>query len=181
MKLLILTCLVCLLLGSSCGSDDALQEITRTPPTTTPIPLPGSTAREQSRNDLINEAIRLAAAGCPGIDERLSGPPTRVLVALTNSAASGRLIKPEAELQSESGPGAIGAVTVWVVVVEGLSVPTFGDDPWDGANVRSFAFVLNFFIPEFTGCVVRDAPMPTKYRDPLGGAFDFEVLLEGRP
>lgn len=180
MKLLILMFSIWLFLASSCTRDEKPEIVVPIGPTTTPIPLPGSTAREQLRNDLVNEAIRFAAAGCPGIDEKLSGPPTRVLAALTNSAAAGGLVNPEADLQGESGPGG-GGVTAWVVAIEGSSIPVFGEDPWVGANIRTFIFVVNFFTPELTGCVVRDAPMPLGYKDQFRGGFEFEILLDARP
>lgn len=166
----------------ACGSDEALGVNVPMGPTTTAIPLPGSSVREQSRNEVANEAIRFATAGCPSIDEKLSGPPTRVLAALTSSRRAGHLVNPENNLhnlQGEVGPGASG-ITVWVVAVEGTSIPTFGEDPWDGANVRSFVFVINAFLPELTGCVVRDAPMPTKYTELFSGGFRFEVLFDGQ-
>ena len=150
-------------------------------PAMTAIPLPGASAREQSRNSIVNEAIRFATAGCPGIDEKLTGSPTRVLAALTNSGKADGLIGPESDFQS--GPEGIAGVAVWVVAIEGASIPIFGDDSRGDANERSFTFVARTSARELSGCVVRDAPMPTKYQIPscpLCGGFDFEVLLEGR-
>ncbi len=81
------------------------------------------------------------------------------------------------------GPGGSGAVTVWVVAIEGSSVPIFGEDPWDGSNVRAYFFVADAFNPRLTGCVVRDAPTPVEHSSsrvpvPGGGGFEFEVLLD---
>ena len=167
---------ICVTFFVACTTDEVSKPTVVALPTTTAIPLPGSLAREQSRNEIVNEAIRFATAGCPGIGERLSGHPTRVMAALTNSRAAGRLTNPEADFQDESGPGGIG-VTVWVLVIEGSSIPVFGKDPWDGTNVRSFVFVIRTGVRELTGCVVRDAPMPTKYKDLLVDGFEFEVLF----
>ena len=69
-------------------SNRALETVVPVSPTTTPIPLPGSLAREQLRNEFANEAIQFATAGCPGIDEKLSGPPTRILAARCNRKSS---------------------------------------------------------------------------------------------
>ncbi len=171
-------------LSIACTNDEMPEIATPVQPTSTPIQLPAASTIDQERNNLVNEAIRLATAGCPGIGERLSGPPTRVLAALTNSGATGGLTTGELlnpGSASIPGPGEGGGVTVWVVLIEGSSIPVIGEDPWGGANVRSFAFVLNAFQPKFTGCVVRDAPMPIIYQRPscpMCGRLKFEVLLD---
>lgn len=151
-------------------------------PAAAPIQLPSESSLDQQRNDLVNEAIPLATAGCPGLDERLSGPPTRILAALTNASYAGGLINHEADFP-QLGPGGSGAVTVWVLAIEGSSVPIFGEDPWDGSNIRAYFFVVDAFNPSLTGCVVRDAPLPMKYLSsrflvPGSGVIHFEVLLD---
>ena len=116
------------------------------------------------------------------MDERLSGPPTRILAAQTNSSIAGGLISHEADFK-QLGRGGSGAVTVWVVAIEGSSVPIVGEDPWGGSNVRAYFFVTDAFNPKLTGCVVRDTPTPLKYSSskvpvPGGGVINFEVLLD---
>ncbi len=167
---------------AACASDGLPEVAEPVITTATPIQLPFESDLDQQRNDIVNEAVRLAAAGCPGLDDRLSGPPTRILTALSNSSVAGGLINHESDFP-QLGPGGSGAVTVWVVAIEGSSVPIVGDDPWDGANVRAYFFVINAFVPRLTGCVVRDAPTPLKYSlskflVPGSGVIKFEVLLD---
>lgn len=167
---------------AACEGDGVPEVAAPEIPTATPIQLPFASSLDQQRNDLVNEAVPLAAAGCPGLDERLSGPPTRILAALSNSAIAGGLISHGAGFR-QLGPGGSGAVTVWVLVIEGSSVPIVGKDPWDGSNVRAYFFVLDAFNPRLTGCVVRDAPTPLKYSSsrvpvPGSGVIKFEVLFD---
>ncbi len=167
---------------AACASDGLPEVAEPVITTATPIRLPFASSLDQQRNDLVNEAIPLAAAGCPGLDERLVGPPTRILAALTNSAVAGALISSGAGFK-QLGPGGSGAVTVWVLAIEGSSVPIIGEDAWDGSNVRAYFFVLDAFNPRLTGCVVRDAPTPVKYSSskvpvPGSGVIEFEVLLD---
>ena len=167
---------------AACASDGPPEVVAPVFPTATPIRLPSGSSLDQERNDLVNEAIRLATAGCPELKERLSGPPTRILTALSDSAVAGRLISSGADFP-QLGPGGSGAVTAWVVAIEGSSVPLVGEDPWDGSNVRAYIFVINAFDPSFTGCVLRDAPTPVKYSSsrfpvPGSGVIHFEVLLD---
>ena len=167
---------------AACAGDVPPEVAAPVIPTATPIQLPSESVLDRERNDRVNEAIPLATAGCPGLDERLSGAPTRILAALTNSSVAGGLINPEASFP-QLGPGGSGAITVWVVALEGSSVPIFGEDTRDGSNIRAYIFVINAFEPEITGCVVRDAPTPLKYSSsrfpiPGSGAFHFEVLLD---
>lgn len=167
---------------AACASDSLPDFAEPVIPTATPIQLPFDSSLDEQRNDLINEAIPLATAGCPGIDERLSVPPTRILAALTNSSVAGGLINPEANFP-QLGPGGSGAITVWVVALEGSSVPIFGEDPWNGSNVRAYVFVIDAFNPRLTGCVLRDAPTPLEYASsrfpvPGGGVIHFDVLLD---
>ena len=151
-------------------------------PAATPIQLPSESSLDQQRNDLVNEAIALATAGCPGLEERLSGPPTRVLAALSNSSVAGGLINSEANFP-QLGPGGSGAITVWVLVIEGSSVPIFGEDMWDGSNIRAYFFMIDAFNPSLTGCVIRDAPISLEYASsrflvPGSGVIHFDVLLD---
>ncbi len=165
----------------SCISDQEAAVAEPVQPIATPIQLPVVLGLDRERNGLINEAVRLAASEpCSGFSERLSGTPTRILVALTNSASTSRLISPEAVDNFYSGPGGVGAPTVWVAAIEGVSVPTFGEDPWNGSYMRAFVFVIDTRFPRLTGCVVRDAPMAKRQDEALYGSFEFEVLFKGQ-
>lgn len=179
--LLALTLLACAIILVSCASDERPLVAEPAQPTTTPIPLPVVLGLDIKRNELINEAVRLAAAeGCSGFSERLSGPPTRILVALTNLMIAGHLVDSEVENDFPIlGPGGAGAPTVWVAAIEGVSVPIFGEDPWDGSYARAFIFVIDTRFPRLTGCVVRDAHVTMRHEESHYGIFEFEVLFDG--
>ena len=190
LRALVLKNLVVLLIAAgatmlaACASEGPPDAAAPVIPAATPIQLPFESSLDRQRNDLVNEAILLATVGCPGLDERLSGPPTRILAALSNSSYAGGLINPEAGFR-QLGPGGSGAVTVWVLAIEGSSVPIVGEDPWNGSNVRAYFFVADAFNPRLTGCVLRDAPTTLKYPSsrvlvPGAGVIHFEVLLDTR-
>ena len=187
MKTLIIMCVAWLLLALSCFTDVVTEpQVVPISPTTTPIPLPGSSLRERARNDVVNDAVRLATAGCPGVNERLSGLPTRILAPPTNSGTTGGLMVMNHSIfdEVEHGPEGLGGVNVWVVAVEGPSSPINDNDYDGGASVRSFVFVTRIAAHELTECVVREAPMPSRYANrscPNCGGFKFETLYEQQP
>ena len=80
---------------------------------------------DQARNDAINEVIQVAMTGCPGVPDALSGPPTRILMAVTRLVQADGLVNPEANFEDLGivGPGGVGSggVSVWVVAIEGDS------------------------------------------------------------
>lgn len=168
----------------SCASGGVPTPVSSPPaPTTTPIPLPTAQSLvEEQRNRVVNEAVSAATRGCPGTEVRLSGPPTRVSAALTSLITADGLVNPEADFSDYPiGPGGTGAPTVWVFALEGQSVPLSGEARPGSADIRSFVFVIHAGVPKITGCVVRDAPMPTYYPGHrIYGGFEFEVLIEGR-
>ena len=183
-KLVVLLIAVGVIISIACASESPPEVAAPEFPTAIPIQLPSESVLDRERNDRVNEAISLATAGCPGLDERLSGPPTRILAALSNSSLAGGLFNPEANFP-QLGPGGSGAITVWVVAIEGSSIPIFGEDTWDGSNIRAYIFVINAFEPEITGCVVRDAPTAVEYAHsrfliPGSGVIHFDVLLDTR-
>jgi hypothetical protein len=139
-----------------------------------PLPTPKSLV-EQQRNQLVNEATRFASEGCPQADVRLTETPVRVLTKLTSFARVGLWVNRERDFTV--GPGGIGAPTVWVIVVEGVSapvLPSMATTP----TIRSFIFVIPAGIPEITGCAVQNGPMPTRWEAPsIYGGFDFDVIL----
>lgn len=165
------------ILSISCTSNEVSKATAPAQPTATPIQLPIASDLDHTRNNVINEAVRFATTGCPGINERFSGPPTRILAALTESARASQLVNPEADFVH--GPGGQGAIPVWVVAIEGQSMPIFDEDSsGNGSDTRSFIFVIDAFVPEFTGCLVRDAPISTMHEDFVYGSFEFEELLD---
>ncbi len=173
---------VVMILAGSCQGDRASEPRTPAAPTARSVPVP-TLALDigRAKNEAINEAIRFAATGCPGAPLRLAGAPTRVLMALTSTPLAGRLISPETIIVGGGtrGPGFIGATNVWVIVIEGQSTARSTGDPADpGSGRHSFVFVVEPFDPTPTGCVIREAPMSTRFGDLAYGWFDFDVLLD---
>ena len=138
---------------------------------------------DQARNDAINEAIQVATTGCPGVPDKLSGAPTRILMAVAPLALTGRFVNPEANFEDLGDPlpglGGRSAVSVWVVAIEGDSTTGVGDGTsGTRSDLHSFVFVLAPWNPIITGCVVRDAPMATRINHLLYGSFEFDVLFD---
>ena len=102
-------------------------------------------------------------------------------MALTSTPLAGRLVSPETIIVGGGtrGPGFIGATNVWVIVIEGQSTARSTGDPADpGSGRHSFIFVVEPWDPAPTGCVIREAPMSTRFGDLAYGWFDFDVLLD---
>ena len=138
---------------------------------------------DPARNDAINEAIRAATVGCPGVPDALSGGPTRILMAVTRFVLAEGFVNPEANFEyfgtPAPGGGGSGAVSVWVVAIEGHSITSVGGDASaTQSELRSFVFVLAPWDPTVTGCVVRDAPIATRISQSMYGSFDFDVLFD---
>ena len=149
-------------------------------PTATSISLPApESASDRERNRVVNEAVQFATRGCPGTDLRLSGPPTRIQTASTSLSQAGGLVSPGAEFYSPPGgirPEGRGP-GVWIIAVEGPSASLTGASPLvGGADTHSFVFVIDVAVPTIAGCVVRDAPLPSRY----GSGYEFEVLFDTR-
>ena len=176
------------LLGIACASDEGSGSDDPAGVPGTVIPAPTVHLEiDQARNDAINEAIRMATLGCPGVPDTLSGAPTRIMMAVTALVIAGPFVNPEAGFSFlPSGPGFSGgsSSSVWVMAIEGHSTSGAGaPEIPDGASglrsdLRSFLFVLEPWNPIVTGCVIRDAPMPTSYWSMTYGGFEFDVLLE---
>ncbi|MDA1256232.1 MAG: hypothetical protein O3C10_00075 [Chloroflexi bacterium] len=163
---------------------DFLAGLVGTSVSITPVDLDA----DEARNDAINDAIRVATVGCPGSSGSMSGPPTRILMAVTTLAMAGPFIHPGASFddfpQVGPGGGGGGQVSVWVVAIEGRSTTRIGtpaatdDAPGERSGTRAFLFVLEPWNPTITGCVVREAPMDTSFWSMASGGFDFDVLLD---
>jgi hypothetical protein len=176
---LIVSALAMLLVACTGGSPP--ESPTAVPPTATPVPLENASSLHQVQIDAINDAVQAAQVGCEGIDERLSGPPTRILAALTGMerAASNRFVSSGAGFVF--GPHGINDITAaWVVAVEGPVAPVSreGAPDEDQRLLRAFVFALDVGNPQFTHCVVRDAPMPTRHYDFFNSGFEFEVMFD---
>ena len=116
-------------------------------------------------------AVRVARSGCAGVEESLSGEPSRVLISLTNSAIASKFISSDGKFQH--GPGGIGSVPVLVIAVEGQSKKAPGEQaPTD----RSFIFVETVADPDFTTCTIEDTPLLLEYTDRAYGSFEFELI-----
>lgn len=116
-------------------------------------------------------AVRVAQSGCAGVDESLSGEPSRVLISFTNSAVASRFISSEGKFQH--GPGGSGSVPVLVIAVEGQSEKTPGVQ---ALTDRAFVFVETLADPDFTTCRVEDAQLVIHYADGFTGSFEFEPI-----
>ena len=139
------------------------------------IPLPSDSYDDTRRNGIISGAARFAANGCTSDGLALSGPPARILAALTPVGNAAGLVNPEANLYTP--PEGVPPLMVWVIAVEGQSVTL---ETCAGAGSRAFVFVIDPIDVAYTGCVMFDAPMPLRYQDPAPGGFEFEALLDAR-
>ena len=126
----------------------------------------GTFTLDELKVEFATLAIRVARSGCAGVDESLSGEPSRVLISLTNSATASRFISSEGKFQH--GPGGIGSVPVFVITVEGQSKKA----PID----RAFVFVEPLADPDFTTCSLEVAPLVIEYADRFYGTFEFEPI-----
>lgn len=163
------------ILLASCASGGT-PTIGQTPtPDATAILLPTAKTRtERERNRIINEAVRVASDGCGGAI--LSSPPQRILAALTSAEKADGLINTEAT-PFTIGPGGAGAPTVWVIAVEGRAIRV-ADMEHAITGEQAFVFVIHSGVPIISGCIVREAPTPTRYLQGIYGGFEFDVLLD---
>jgi len=116
-------------------------------------------------------AIRVAQSGCAGVDERLSGEPSRVLISLTHSVIANRLISSDGKFQH--GPGGSGSVPVFVIAVEGPGKKAPGGQaPID----RAFVFVETLTDPDFKTFKIENAPLANEYTAQFTGKFEFEPI-----
>ena len=124
---------------------------------------------EELKDEFVRLGIEVAKTGCADSDERLSGGPTRLLVALTDSAKTSFLIKsPKFQL----GPGGSGGEPVLVIGVDGPA-STLLDTQIH--SERAFIFVETIASPDFASCTVLDAPIDLSQKDFVYGSFEFEL------
>ena len=160
-----------LALSLSCQSDTSVEPSVDPVQSELRTAIAGTFTLGELKVEFARLAVRVAQSGCVGVDERLSGEPARMLVSLTGSAVANKLISSVGKFQH--GPGGSGSVPVLVVAIEGSTGPVVG---LDRPSYRVFVFVEPIADPDFSTCLVLEAPLSPEQTNFIYGNFEFELF-----